>query len=82
LNAQNVHPIEICCQLIAVGVMDESNVRKWCGIFNEGRTNVHDEQSRCLSLITEDLKSRIDQHILEKNIRETNTRMKTLHLGQ
>jgi hypothetical protein len=43
LNAQNVLPIEIYSQLIAVygeGVMNESDVRKWCRIFNEGRTNV------------------------------------------
>jgi hypothetical protein len=43
LNAQNVRPIEIYHQLIAVygeGVMNEPNVRKWCRMFNEGRTNV------------------------------------------
>jgi hypothetical protein len=47
LNAQNVRPIEIYRQLIAVcgeGVMNESNVRRWCRMFNEGRTNVHDEE--------------------------------------
>jgi hypothetical protein len=47
LNAQNVRPIEMYRQLIAVygeGVMDESHVRKWCRMFNEGRTNVHDEE--------------------------------------
>jgi hypothetical protein len=33
-------------------------------MFNEGRTNIHNEElSRCLSLITEGLKNRIDQHI-------------------
>jgi hypothetical protein len=33
-------------------------------MFNEGRTNVHDEdRSGRPSLITEDLKNRIDQHI-------------------
>jgi hypothetical protein len=45
LNAENVHTIEIYRQLIAVygeGVMNESNMRKWCRMFNEGRTNVHD----------------------------------------
>jgi hypothetical protein len=46
------------------GVMNESYMRKWCQIFNKGRTNVHnEEQSRRLSLVTEDLKNRIDQHI-------------------
>jgi hypothetical protein len=62
LNVQNVRPIQIYRQLIAVygeGVMNESDVRKWCQMFNEGRTNVHTEQSGRLSLITEDLKNRI-----------------------
>jgi transposase len=67
LNAQNVCRIGIYCQLIAVygkGVMNESNVRKWCQMFNEGRTNVHDEErSGRPSLITEDFKNKIDQHI-------------------
>jgi hypothetical protein len=46
-NTQNVHPIEIYCQLIALhgeGIMNESDVRKWCLMFNEGRTNVLDEE--------------------------------------
>jgi hypothetical protein len=60
LNAQNVRAIDIHRQLTAVyseGVMDESSVRKWCRMFNEGRANVRDEE-RCgrPSLITEDLK--------------------------
>jgi hypothetical protein len=67
LDTQNVHPVGIYCQLIAVyeeGVMNESNVRKWCRMFNEGKTNVHnEEQSGCPSLISDDLKNRIDQHI-------------------
>jgi hypothetical protein len=67
LNAQNVGPIEIYRQLIAVdgeGVMNESNVRKWCRIFNEGRINVRDEErSGRPSLITEDLENGIDHHV-------------------
>jgi hypothetical protein len=67
LNAQNVRPIEIYRQLIAVsveGVMNGSNMRKLCRMFNEGRTNVHDEErSGRPSLITEDLKNKINQHI-------------------
>jgi hypothetical protein len=57
LSAQNVRPIEFYRQLIAVygeGVTNESNVRKWCRMFNEGRANVHDEErSGRPSLITE-----------------------------
>jgi hypothetical protein len=67
LNAKNVRPIDIYRQLIVVygkGVMNESNMRKWCRMFNEGRTNVRDkERSGRPSLITEDLKNGIDQHI-------------------
>jgi hypothetical protein len=65
LNAQNVRAIDIHRQLMAVygeGGMNEFSVRKWCRIFNEDRTNVHDEErSGCPSLITEDLKKQIDE---------------------
>jgi hypothetical protein len=67
LNAQNVGAIDIHRQLTAVygeGAMNESSVRKWCRMFNEGRTNVHDEEgSGRPSLITEDLKNQTDEHI-------------------
>jgi hypothetical protein len=56
LNAQNFHAIDIHRQLTAVygeGVMNESSVRMWCRMFNEGRTNVHyEERSGRPSLIT------------------------------
>jgi transposase len=46
------------------GVMNESSVKKWCRMFNEGRTNVHDEErSGRPSLITEDLKKQTDEQI-------------------
>jgi transposase len=67
LHAQNVRAIDIHRQLTAVygeGVMNESNVRKWYRVFNEGRTNVHDEErSGRPSLITEDLKKQIGEQI-------------------
>jgi hypothetical protein len=67
LNAQNVRDIYIHRQLTAVngeGVMNESSVRKWCRVFNEGRTNVHDEErSGRPSLITEDLKKQTVEQI-------------------
>jgi hypothetical protein len=47
LTAQNICPIEIYHKLIAMygeGVMNEPNVRKWWRMFNESRTNVHDEE--------------------------------------
>jgi histone-lysine N-methyltransferase SETMAR len=70
LNAQNVRAIDIHRQLTAVygeGIMNESSVRKWCRMFNEGRTNVHDEErSGRPSLITEDLKKQIDEQIRQE----------------
>jgi hypothetical protein len=63
LNAQNFRPTEIYPQLIAVygeGVMNESDVRKWCRMFNGGMTKVQDEgRSGRPSLVTEDFKNRI-----------------------
>jgi hypothetical protein len=38
------------------GVMNETNARKWCRMFNEGRTHVHDEErSEHSTFTTEDL---------------------------
>jgi hypothetical protein len=74
LNAHNVCAIDIHRQLTAVyveGVMNESSVRKWCQMFNEGRANVHDEeQSGRPSLITEDLKKQIDKQIWQNRLDE------------
>jgi hypothetical protein len=39
--------------------MDGGNVRKWCRLFKEVTTNVHDEEkSGCPSLFTDDLKEK------------------------
>jgi hypothetical protein len=68
LNAKNICPAKIHRQLVEVcgdGVMNEGNVRKWCHLFN-GETDVHNEaRSGCLSVITEDLKDRVDADICE-----------------
>jgi hypothetical protein len=41
-----------------------SDVTKWCQMFKEGRTNIHDgERSSRLSLISENLKNTVDKHI-------------------
>jgi hypothetical protein len=82
LNAQNVRAIDIHRQLTAVygeGVMNESSVKKWCRMFNEGRTNVQDEErSGRPSLINEDLKKqtvgkfdRIDARLLTNCIKNS-----------
>lgn len=46
LNAKYVRPIEIYRQLTEVYgyVMNEASVRKWCIMFNAGRTNIHDAE--------------------------------------
>jgi hypothetical protein len=44
-NDKNVCPAEIHRQIVEVydeGAINEGNVRKWCRLFNVGRTNVHD----------------------------------------
>jgi hypothetical protein len=69
LSAKNICPAEIRHQLVEVygeSVMNESNVCKWCHLFNGGRTDVHNEaQFGCPSIITKDLKDRVDAHVHE-----------------
>jgi transposase len=69
LNAKNVRPAEIHRQIVEVygeGVMNEGNVRKWCRLFIEGRTNVHDEErSGRPSLVTDDLRKDVNATIEE-----------------
>jgi hypothetical protein len=74
LNAKNVQLVEIHRQIVEVygeGIMNEGNVRKWCRLFNKGRTNVHDEElSGHLSLVTDDLRKGVNAKIQE-NMRFT-----------
>ncbi|GFY37726.1 hypothetical protein TNIN_237111 [Trichonephila inaurata madagascariensis] len=43
-------------------VMNGTNVRKWCKMFNSERTNVHNEiRSGCSLLIAEDLKTTVNK---------------------
>jgi hypothetical protein len=67
--ARNICPAQIHHQLVEVygeGVMNEGNVHKWYRLFNGRRTDVHDEvRSGCLSVVTEDLKDRVDAHVHE-----------------
>lgn len=68
LNAKKVRPIEIYRQINEVygDVMNEASVRKWCIMFNGGRTNVHDEErSGRPSVVTDELKRRIEEKIQE-----------------
>jgi hypothetical protein len=46
LSAEGKTPTEIFSRIKNVygeGVMNRTNVFKWCHEFNEGRTNIHDD---------------------------------------
>ena len=69
LQAENVRPSEIHRRLVAVygeHVMNAASVRKWCTIFRNGRTDVHDaERSGRPYVITEALKQKVNRIIRE-----------------
>ena len=69
LQAENVRLCEIHQRLIAVygeHVMNVASVRKWCIMFTNGRTDVHDaEKSGRPSVITEALKQKVNRIIRE-----------------
>ncbi|GFW79557.1 histone-lysine N-methyltransferase SETMAR [Trichonephila clavipes] len=69
LNAKKVKPIEIyrqICEVYGQNSMSDSMVRRWVRQFNEGRSEVHDEErSGHPSLITEELVHAIDEKIKE-----------------
>ena len=47
LQAENVRPCEIHQRLVAVydeHVMNAASARKWCTMFTNGRTDVHDAE--------------------------------------
>jgi hypothetical protein len=46
LNAKNVHLAEIyrqVCEVYGENAVSDGKVRRWCRMFSEGRTNVHDD---------------------------------------
>lgn len=65
-------PIEIYKQIKKVygeSAMNEPSVGKWYIMFNEHRTNVHDdERSGRPSLITDELKKQMDDKFLEVDV--------------
>jgi hypothetical protein len=64
----NTQPTKIHHQLVeeyGEGVMNERNVHNWCCLFNGESTDVHNEAQSGLSVITGDLKDRVDVHIHE-----------------
>ncbi|KAJ4434124.1 hypothetical protein ANN_16444 [Periplaneta americana] len=78
---KELYEVEIYQQLKEVygdTVMNERNVRKWYEMFNNGRTNVHDEtRPECPSLITEDLKTKVNDRILQ----DRRTSLDELHIA-
>jgi hypothetical protein len=46
LKAKNIRPAEIyrqVCKVYGENSMSNGMVRRWCRMFSEGRTNVHDD---------------------------------------
>ena len=69
LQAENVRPCEIHQRLVAVygeHVMNAASVRKWCTVFTNRCTDVHDaERSGRPSVITDALKQKVNRIIRE-----------------
>jgi hypothetical protein len=67
LNTKNVRLAEIRRRIVEVsgeGAMNRGNVRKWCRLFKEGRTNVHaEEPSGRPSLVTDGLTEGVNANI-------------------
>ena len=69
LQAEKVRPCEIHQRLVAAygeHVMNVASVRKWCIMFTNGRTDVHDaEKSGRPSVIGDALKEKVNRIIRE-----------------
>jgi len=69
LQAEKVRPSEIHRRLVAIyaeHVMSTASVRKWCTIFRNGRTDVHDaERSGRPCVITDALQQKVNRIIRE-----------------
>lgn len=67
--AKKIKPAEIhreLCSVYGENIMSDSAVRKWCRLFGEGRTNVHDEErSGRPSVVNDDLVEKINQKVRE-----------------
>jgi histone-lysine N-methyltransferase SETMAR len=65
-NAKNVRLAEIYQQVCGENAMSDGMVRRWCRMFSEGRTNVHnDDRSGRPSLVTANLLDQVNEKILE-----------------
>jgi len=67
LSTRNVLPSEIhhqICQVYGDNAMSDGMVRKWVGMFNEGRESVHDEaRSGRPSLVNDDLVRKANERV-------------------
>ena len=67
LNARNVLPSEVhhqICQVYGDNAMSDGMVRKWVGMVNEGRENVHDEaRNGRPSLVNDDLVRKVNERV-------------------
>jgi hypothetical protein len=82
LNAKNFLQAEIHRKFVEVygdGAVNKGNVRKWCRLFEEGRTNLLDEERRA-PLVTHDLKETVNVRLLE-NRRLTNAKLRNIFLA-
>ena len=84
LQVENVRPCEIHQRLVAVygeHVMNAASVRKWCIMFTNRRTDVHDaEKSGRPSVITDALKEKVNRIIRENRHFTKNVRKCLVHL--
>jgi hypothetical protein len=68
-NAKNVRLADIywqVCEIYGEHAMSDGMVRRWCRMFSEGRTNVHDDDwSGRPSLVTEDMLEQVNEKIRE-----------------
>jgi transposase len=72
LNAKNVCSAEIYrqfCEVYGENGMSDGMVRRWCRMFSEGRTNIHDDdRSGRPSLVTADLPDQVNEEIRKNRI--------------
>jgi transposase len=65
LNAKNVCLAEIyrqVCEVYGENAVSDGMVRRWCRMFSEGRTNVHDDdRSGRPSIVTADLLDQVNE---------------------
>jgi hypothetical protein len=69
LHAKNMRAAEIhrelCLSVYGQNVVSEGTVRQWCRMFKDGQTNVHDEQSDWLSVVSDGLVRSVDQKFVK-----------------